>query len=303
MDIFVSYSFQDGIDISSVLPKSIETQFIYVKKGHIPIWKWSVKRKILSSDCVMCLVTHNVYHNKNIEWELKQALCNGKKVFYFRYHTDSTVPQVLSQHGIEIDSLEHLYEFIFDYQKRLLREKLLRNDGEFIGNGNQEDMKLFFEQYKIMVNTSEELSKRRQNMHAFFVTINGAIFSGFSIVLKNLSDTSNPLLTEAGIGIFISILGCMLAYSWEKQIVSYRQLSSGKFKIINTMEDYLPASVFAAEWLALGCGKDKKIYCSFTENERYIPKVLIWIYVTLFLLGVVYIFLNVYQFTFRGNNL
>ncbi len=68
----------------------------------------------------MCLVTHNVYHSKNIEWELKQALCNGKKVFYFRYHTDSTVPQILSQHGIEIDSLEHLHEFIFDYQKRLL---------------------------------------------------------------------------------------------------------------------------------------------------------------------------------------
>ena len=54
---------------------------------------------------------------------------------------------------------------------------------------------------------------------------------------------------------------------------SYRQLNSGKFEIINRMEQHLPAAMFEAEWHSLAEGKDSGKYRPFTKTEATIPVV------------------------------
>ena len=56
--------------------------------------------------------------------------------------------------------------------------------------------------------------------------------------------------------------------------------------MIHLLEDQLPASVFKAEWHALGEGKDGKKYVAFTRTERYIP----WVFIGSYLLVLVFNF-------------
>ena len=76
-------------------------------------------------------------------------------------------------------------------------------------------------------------------------------------------------------------------------ISSFGQLNKGKFQVINALEKYLSVSIFNAEWIALGKGKDKNKYSSFTDVEKNVPGVFLIIYV---LLCAFIIFCNVHMF-------
>mgnify|MGYP001756840187 FL=1 len=52
---------------------------------------------------------------------------------------------------------------------------------------------------------------------------------------------------------------------------SYRQLNSGKFKVVHEIEDMLPLAPYAAEWVALGEGKDENLYLPLTHVENWVP--------------------------------
>jgi len=66
--------------------------------------------------------------------------------------------------------------------------------------------------------------------------------------------------------------------AWRSLIISFGQLNTGKFRVIQAMEKYLPAAIFAAEWDALDQGRSKAIYKSFTDRERLVPISLAVIY-------------------------
>lgn len=53
-------------------------------------------------------------------------------------------------------------------------------------------------------------------------------------------------------------------------------------KIISSIEKYLPASLYDAEWAALSDKLNKKQYVSFTDNEKQIPRIFIIIYGAIF---------------------
>ena len=48
-------------------------------------------------------------------------------------------------------------------------------------------------------------------------------------------------------------------------------MSRGKFEVIHALERRLPARLFAAEWIALGSGKDPKKYTSPARAEVFTP--------------------------------
>ncbi|WP_051555494.1 RipA family octameric membrane protein [Anaerovibrio lipolyticus] len=291
MDIFVSYSFKDKILPMEIFSETANDKLIFLRECHIPVlWKWLAKEKIIKSDCLVCIVTRNTIYSGNIEWEINTAITNGKTIFYYIHELNAVIPDILLKNGVVIRTRD-IYNAVKKYNDENITNTLLSGKSIF----DVDDKKKFeflFEQYKIIVNTVETLSKRRQNMHNFFVIINGGLFSGFGIVAKNISDFHNISRGTACIIVFISLVGYMSSYSWEKQIVSYRQLSSGKFKIINKMEEWLPAAIFTAEWQALREGKDKKVYLSFTVNEQNIPNILMIIYTIFVVIGCLYIFLG-----------
>jgi hypothetical protein len=52
------------------------------------------------------------------------------------------------------------------------------------------------------------------------------------------------------------------------------------------MERYLPAAPFRAEWLALGEGRDRKRYRTFTRLEGLVPLAFATIYAAAVVIGV-----------------
>ena len=73
--------------------------------------------------------------------------------------------------------------------------------------------------------------------------------------------------------------GAILCAAWRSLISSFGQLNRGKFQVINYIERYLKASIYAAEWEALGRGEDPKVYRSFTSREIWVPNALLALHI------------------------
>lgn len=133
--------------------------------------------------------------------------------------------------------------------------------------------------YKIMVQSSEGLVGRRQGVNTFFLTMNGALLTGTGVVIQNSGAN-----TVGALGIVVlSVAGIILCAAWRSLIISFGQLNRGKFQVINAIERYLKAAIYAAEWEALGRGEDPKIYRSFTSREIWVPNALLVLHAISFL--------------------
>jgi hypothetical protein len=129
--------------------------------------------------------------------------------------------------------------------------------------------------YKIMVQSSEALVSRRQGVNTFFLTMNGALLTASGIIVQG-SDGDRL----GGIGVAVlAVAGAILCLAWRSLINSFGQLNRGKFQVINTIERYLKAAIYAAEWEALGRGENRRVYRSFTSREIWVPNALLVLYV------------------------
>jgi hypothetical protein len=129
--------------------------------------------------------------------------------------------------------------------------------------------------YKIMVQSSESLVARRQAVNTFFLTMNGALLTAIGIIVQSSRDNR---MGGLGVGV-LAVAGAILCAAWRSLINSFGQLNHGKFQVINTIERYLKAAIYAAEWEALGRGEDPKIYRSFTSREMWVPNALLALHV------------------------
>lgn len=128
--------------------------------------------------------------------------------------------------------------------------------------------------YKLYVDMADKVSTRRQTANSFFLTLNTALIAVVSYLQLGECKTA-PLETFW----VVSLAGVALCYMWYRLIRSYRELNSGKFKIIHEMEQFLPMAPFDAEWEALGRGKNPALYLPFTKVEMAVP----WIFLALHL--------------------
>ncbi|MFF3715998.1 RipA family octameric membrane protein [Streptomyces prasinus] len=138
----------------------------------------------------------------------------------------------------------------------------------------EEDKARFFELYKVMVQSSESLVSRRQGVNTFFITVNGAILTGLGFFIKA---GGGEAIKAVGL-LLISLTGLLLAQAWKSLIISFGQLNTGKFAVINRLERYLPAAIFFAEWEALDRGQNPKVYRSATSREIWAPYLLMMLY-------------------------
>lgn len=136
------------------------------------------------------------------------------------------------------------------------------------------DLARTIELYKLMVASSESLVARRQGVNTFFLTINGAILTAAGLLIGNQADVQ---FQAVGLSI-LAITGAILALAWRSLIISFGQLNSGKFAVINRIEEILPVSVYFAEWHALDQGRDPKKYRTFTSREVWTPLTFFAIY-------------------------
>lgn len=106
--------------------------------------------------------------------------------------------------------------------------------GLFNGSPSELNQDIILEQYKLFLQTSEDLVSRRQNVNSFYISISSAS---------------------------VAVMGG-----------GYGNLNSSKMKIISNIEKQLPLSLFDTEWAALSDELNRKKYVSFTESEQMIPR-------------------------------
>lgn len=154
-------------------------------------------------------------------------------------------------------------------------------DGSRADSLSEQQMQTVFELYKLIVGTSEALVGRRQGVNTFFLTLNGALLTGIGLVLQG---GGAQRLVAGGI-LVIALAGGILSVAWHSLLQSFGQLNSGKFAVINRLEQILPAAIFTAEWKALAEGRNKKVYRTFTSREAWAPRTTGFVYLLVVVLS------------------
>jgi hypothetical protein len=139
---------------------------------------------------------------------------------------------------------------------------------------------ILLEQYKIYIQTAENISEKRMNTNKFYITFLSSIITIFFIILKLFKEDFNYQL----IFILLSIFGITLSIIWRVNLHSYKQINRAKFKIIHKMEHNLPYRCFEKEWKLLGNGKFLTKYIKLTNIEFFLP----YLYAMLFLIVLIY---------------
>lgn len=150
---------------------------------------------------------------------------------------------------------------------------LLRVAGAEYGDLYQQHL---FDQYKLAVEMADRVSARRMQANTFFLAINTGLLTVFANLVKD------EIITGfSGTLPIIALL--VLCFVWWRIVRSYRQLNSSKYAVILEMENLLPAAPYAAEWVALGEGKDPKRYLPLTHVENWVPRLFGVLYLLLLL--------------------
>jgi hypothetical protein len=135
---------------------------------------------------------------------------------------------------------------------------------------SENETALAFEQFKLILQTTESLETRRQTLHTFFMSVNSLFLAAIGLIAKESLDT--PAVT-VGV-IVLGIAGALLSSSWRRQISSHGSVTSSKWEVINRMEAAFPCQPFCAEYQALL----RRDYRSFTAIERSIPIAFVGLY-------------------------
>lgn len=143
---------------------------------------------------------------------------------------------------------------------------------------DKEDKRIIFEEYKLYVQTAENNSDRRQTANNFFLSFNSLLISGTGFLIAT---TGKSWL------ILLSLVGIISSFLWVTTINSYRQLNSGKFKVIHDLEKHLPYALFKKEWDYLGKGEIRKKYKKLTLVETGVPYTFMILYGFLILIQII----------------
>ena len=103
------------------------------------------------------------------------------------------------------------------------------------------------EQYKIYVQSAENVSARRVASSRYLLTLNIALVTLYGIQSDGFGQSYWTTL--------VPILGILVSVLWYQIIQSHSDLNAVKFQIIHELEEHLPVALYAYEWqLAEGRG-------------------------------------------------
>jgi hypothetical protein len=149
---------------------------------------------------------------------------------------------------------------IFNHNRQNKESSVMVEKDEY-GDKYQDHL---LDQYKIYVELSDRITERRHKVNQYY----SSLFTlSFPLIAAGITKGIIPIAITP----IISIFGFFLCIIWYFNIKSYKQLNSGKFKVIHEMERQLPFACFLKEWQHLDEGKDVRKYLKLTKIEQYIP--------------------------------
>ena len=311
MDIYVIYSFEDKTKVDAVL-KDIKSKdkegalhfFMFSPFNENQFWHKTAVDKLKKCNlvCYFCDLNKKLIANrlKNVKWELGVANKFNKKTFIIRL--DEELPQAKCQFNSiaqEIFGLDYSGELLNLSRYRvcdtneitdiLLEESQWTVEKSLINIDLQKDInefeyyQLLISEYQIMVDTSEKLMERRQNISNLYTSICAALlaFIGASFAFGNLTATFVIMLL-AGL-VFTS-----LALNWKACLRAYEMNNAGKFAVINAIEKILPANMFDCEYRY----NTKNGIKSYSNRERLLPHIFVIVGISLIALSLVMLVLT-----------
>ena len=118
------------------------------------------------------------------------------------------------------------------------------------------------EQYKLYVQSADNVSARRLTSSHYLLTINAALVTLYGLQSATFGQGYWTLLIP-----FVGIPICAL---WYLIIKSHADLNRIKFHVIHEFEQHLPAAMYKHEWRLAERGQGK-VYRAVTTIERWIP--------------------------------
>ena len=118
------------------------------------------------------------------------------------------------------------------------------------------------EQYKLYVQSAENVSARRVASSRYLLTVNAALVALYGL--------QSGFLDPPWLAVLVPILGMLVSVLWHRIITSHRDLNAVKFAIIHELEQKLPVALYTHEWRLADGGRGKR-YRSVTDIERWIP--------------------------------
>ena len=128
------------------------------------------------------------------------------------------------------------------------------------------------EQYKLYVQSAENVSARRVASSHYLLALNTALVALYGIQAATFGQSYWTLL--------VPIIGVVVSQIWHLIIKSHRDLNTVKFQIVHKLEKHLPAAPFDYEWQVAEEGKSKS-YSPVTRLEQWIPRAFILVHLVL----------------------
>ena len=128
------------------------------------------------------------------------------------------------------------------------------------------------EQYKLYVQSAENVSARRLASSQYLLTLNAALVALYGLQSAGFGENYWTLLVPF-VGIPVSLL-------WLLIIKSHADLNRVKFDVIHEFEQHLPAAPYKYEWRLAEEGQGKA-YRAVTTIERRIPVLFVALHVGL----------------------
>lgn len=134
------------------------------------------------------------------------------------------------------------------------------------------------EQWKFYGQSTHQVSNRRLKNNRFYLRL--------LIALLGVAGIGGKLgfITPIGI-LFIGAIGLPFCVLWTFHILSYKQLNSGKYRVLWQIAEDLPYDPFRMEWDRLKQGGEPDVYIKHTTVEVWWPRVFGFFYAVLFLYG------------------
>lgn len=246
MRVFVIHRFADRRRARRKLKEianslSLELRATFLDSSGGIRWKQRAENAINKAEAVIIFNADACKESENAIWEIEKSKQAKKEVIELQDGQDNTTA---------ISRLHALYHLAEDFERCFSIET-----------------KNVLELYKLMVESSEQLIRRRQRTNAFFITVIGSLLAIAGVVAR----TGAITVESVGILYGFSIVGLLLCNSWRNLIDNYGKLNRAKFDVILRLEKALDAQIYSAEWIALGKGLRPSKYRSFTSTEKNVP--------------------------------
>lgn len=272
MNVFVIHSGADydaTNGIISTLKKKVYSLNTLILKNGSCFWKIDASQKIKKAQMVLFVVGENSHKSPYIAWEIKEAIKFKKPIFILKLNEENQLHDaLLVEDGFSKEKQNYGKVVTVEELSNVIKSYDAGDYGLFNGAPGELNQDALLEQYKLFLQTSEDLVSRRQNVNSFYISISSAIVA----IMGFLFAMDLGRMSELIIGFAFCIVGIILSISWSKSLSCYGNLNSSKMKIISSIEKQLPLSLFDAEWAALSDKLNKKKYVSFTESEQTIPR-------------------------------